>query len=803
MVDCKAGADGATARRRRQSTGLGAGLALGAFLAFAALTGTAFLWPPGAYAQSGPIIREIRVTGAQRVDAETVRHYLTLKPGQPYDAAKAGESIKALFATGLFRDVHIKLQGSAVAVEVAEAQLINRVAFEGTKEVSSDTLSKEVRLKASSLFTAARAQADVQRILEAYRRQGHYAAQVDAKIVELDHNRVDLIYEIQEGPETKVAGINFIGNRSFSDAELRGAVSTTESGLLDFLKSSSIYDPDRLNLDRELLRRFYAKNGFADMRVVSAGADADQEKKGFFLTFVVNEGPRYTFGAVEVETPAGSSNGETLRKRVMGNSGDIYNAELIEKTVEALTISVAEQGMSFGQVRPRVERDPKTRTISVVYVVEQGRRDYIGRIDIVGNVTTRDEVIRREFRIAEGDAYNKAMVERAKQRLMRLGFFKAVTIEKENGPAPDRVNLTVKVEEQPTGELGFAAGYSTANGIIGDVTYTERNLMGTGQYLQVQLTGSVSGSEGLTVSWTEPRFLDRNLSFGVDAFIKNSDYTASAGYTVAGYEDFRVGGSLRFGVPITDEFSVGFNYTLLLDDVYNVDPNASLAVKQIQGTAIISSVGYNLIYDTRNNKKKPTRGFYFKEAQDFAGAGGDVNYVRSTADMRGYYPISDTITLAGRAQGGTIMGWGGQGVRVVDAFYKGGETIPGFQSAGLGPRDAATGDALGATTFYSATAELRFPLPFLPQDLGLSGAVYTAAGSAFGTDAQKFAAAYAAQHGTANTLAVQDSSVIRSAVGASLIWDSPIGPLRADVSDVLTKAPGDKTQVFGFGYSPW
>ncbi len=743
------------------------------------------------------------MTGNQRIEAETVKHYLTLKAGQRYDAVKVDESIKALFATGLFRDVHIKLEKSALVVVVAEAQLIRNVAFEGAKEVSSDTLAKEAQLKASGLYTPGRAQADMQRILEVYRRQGYYGAQVEAKIIELDHNRVDLVYEIREGAVTKVAGINFMGNASFSDAELRGAITTTESGLLDFLKPTSIYDPDRLNLDRELLRRFYLRNGFADMRVVSAGADADQEKKGFFLTFVIEEGPRYTFGSIDVELKLRSLNAEALRKRLLGNPGDIYNAELVEKSVEALTAAAAGQGEPFGQIRPRMDRDPRTRTISVVYTVERGQREYIERIDFTGNLTTRDEVIRREFRIAEGDAYNKVMVEQAKHRLMKTGFFKDVKITKEKGSAPDRTVLNVAVEEQQTGELSFAAGYSTSAGIIGDVTYTERNLMGTGQYLQVKLEGALSGAEGLTVNWTEPRFLDHNLSFGVDAFIKNSDYTQASGYTVAGYEDFRVGGALRFGVPVTDEFSVGFNYTLMLDDVYNLDPNASLAVKQIAGKAVISSIGYNLIYDTRDNKKKPTRGFYFKETQDFAGAGGDVNYIRSTAEMRAYYPVTQEITLAARTTGGTIMGWGGQSVRVVDAFYKGGETIPGFQPAGLGPRDALTGDALGATTFYSATTELRFPLPFLPQDLGLSGAVYTAAGSAFGTDAQKFASAYAAQHGTTNTLVISDSSALRSSVGASIIWDSPVGPLRADYSYVLSKAAADKTQAFGFGYAGW
>ncbi len=539
------------------------------------------------------------------------------------------------------------------------------------------------------------------------------------------------------------------------------------------------------------------------MRLVSAGADADQDKKGFFLTFVIDEGPRYTFGSVEVEVTLPSMNADALRKKVRGNSGDIYNAELIEKNVEALTGAVAEQGAPFGQVRPRIDRDPKTRTVSIVYVVEQGFREYIERIEITGNSVTRDDVIRREFRIVEGDAYNRVMVEQARLRLVKLGYFKTVKIAKQKGSAPDRAVLTVTVEEQQTGEFSFAGGYSTANGIIGDVTYTERNLLGAGQYLQIKLTGSLSGTEGLSVNWTEPRFLDSNISFGVDAFIKNADYTQASGYTVAGYEDFRVGGGLQLGFPLTDEFTVAFNYTLMLDDVYNLDPNASLAVKQIQGPAVISSVGSSAIYDTRNNKKKPTEGVYIKGSEDFAGAGGDVNYIRSTGEMRAYYPVTQDVTLAARTMAGNIMGWGGQDVRVVDAFYKGGETIPGFQSAGLGPRDAATGDALGATTFYSATAELRFPLPFLPQDVGLSGAIYTAAGSAFGTGAQKFATAYVAQHGGANTLAVQDSNVIRSAAGASLIWDLPIGPLRADYSDVLTKAPFDKTQAFGFGYSPW
>jgi outer membrane protein insertion porin family len=777
-------------------------LMVAVILAMAAIA-TAAAWPGIAFAQAGPVIRAVKVKGNSRIEPETIKHYLKLSEGERYDAGKADGSIKALFATGFFSDVRVTLEGNIVIVTVTENALVNRVAFEGNKEVKSETLSQAVQTKPGGTLAPSRVEADVQRILDVYRRQGYYSAQADPKTVELDHNHADLIFEIKEGPETKVTSVNFIGNRSFSDAELRGAISTSESGLLDFLKSGTVYEPDRLNYDRELLRRFYLKNGFADVRVVSAGADMDKDGKGIFVTFSLEEGPRYTFGAVELDITLPSLQKDSLNGRIKGQPGDIYNAELVDKTVEALTLAAAEKGQPFGQVRQRIERDAVRRTISVTYVIEQGPRIHIGRIDIVGNSRTLDPVIRREFRIAEGDPYSKVLVEAGRQRLMKLGYFKDVKVVKEAGNAPDRVNLTIEVQEQQTGQLAFSAGYSSTQGVIGEVSYTERNLMGTGQYLEVKLSGSFSGDGAFTVSWTEPRFLGENIAFGADAFVKNADYTASSGYIVAGYEDFRVGGSLRLAVALDDQLTVGLNYTLMWENVYNVDPNASLAVKQIEGSSVISSVGYSLIYDTRDSKKKPTRGFYFKGTQDLAGAGGDVNYIRSTAELRGYYPVTEDITLAGRTMGGTIMGWGGQGVRVVDAFYKGSETIPGFAPAGIGPRDAATGDALGGTTFYSATAELRFPLPFLPQDLGLSGAVFTSAGTLFGTDAQKFAAAYAAQHGISNTLAVQDTSALRSSAGGSLIWDSPVGGLRVDFAGVISKAPFDKTQVVGFGYQGW
>jgi outer membrane protein insertion porin family len=777
-------------------------LALSFVLVLIAAAAATAIGATDALAESGPIIREIKVSGNKLIDPEAVKSHLSLAVGQSYDASKADQSFKALFATGLFQDVHIKLQGSTVVVSVVENPLINRVAFEGNKEIKEDELSKEAGMKARSVYSAARAQVTVQRLLDVYRSHGYYAAQIDAKVIKLDHNRVDLVFEIREGKETKVAAINFIGNQSFSDKELRGVVSTTQSGLLDFLTNTSVYDPNRLNYDRDLLRRFYLKKGFADMRIVSAVADADRDGKGFFLTFTIDEGPRYTFGKVDLEMTLPALKPDTLRDHLLTHSGEVYNAELIEKTVETLTAALAKEGEPFAQIRPRIERDQVTRTISVVYVADQGPRVYIERINITGNTRTHDYVILREFRIAEGDAYNKVMVDAARERLMRLGFFKDVKISKETGSAPDRVALNVAVEEKSTGELSFGAGYSMNDGPIGDITYTERNLMGTGQYLQVKLQGSFVGGS-FDIAWTDPHFLDSNMSFGVDAFARAMDYTEATGYIVAGYADLRYGASTSLSAALSDNLTVKTTYTLMWEDVYDVDSDAPLAVKELQGTALISSIGYSLIYDTRNNSKKPTSGFYFKGTQDLAGVGGDVDYLRSTVDMRAYYPVTNDVTLAVRATGGTISGWGGQDVRVTDAFYLGGETIPGFAPGGLGPRDATTGDALGGTTYYATTADLRFPLPFVPQDLGLSGAVFTSAGSVFGTNAQQFASQYVATHGGTNTLAVQNSSIVRASTGASLIWDSPIGPLRADAAFVVSKAPYDKTQTITFGYSPW
>lgn len=751
-----------------------------------------------AYAQA---IQTIRVEGNKRVEPETVRSYLTFSTGDAYDPALVDESLKTLFATGLFQDVRIRREGSTIVIIVLENPIVSRVAFEGNREIEDDTLASEVQLKARAVYTRARVQADVQRILDLYRRQGLYAAQVDPKIINLDNNRIDVVFEISEGPTTKVRAINFIGNSAFSDSQLRFVVSTTQTNLLSFLKATNIYDPDRLNLDRELLRQFYLKNGYADARIVSATADLDRDGRGFFITFTVEEGERYRFGTIDVESALPSVNIEALRGSILTRTGRVYNVEKVEKTIEALTISVSQQGYAFGQVKPRFERDESTHTMGIVYIIEEGPRIYIERINIVGNFRTQDDVIRRQFRLAEGDAFNRLLVEAARKRLRALGFFKTVDIDTEPGSAADRVVLVVKVVEQPTGELSFGVGYSTSEGVIGDISITERNLMGKGQYVRLGFSGSLDRAQ-VDFSFTEPHFLDRNLAAGFDLFHKQVNFQ-----DVASFNQRTTGGDLRLGFAIADNTQMGLRYKFEREEIYDVSNNASLAVKQAAGIANVSSVGYTVAYDTRNLPQSPTAGVFASFSQDFAGVGGDVNYIRSVADGRGYYPVTNKITLVGRVQGGVIEGWGGEDVRMTDLFFKGGETVRGFKRAGYGPRDACedpfdgdrvrpcTRDSLGGKIYWASTAELRFPIPFLPENLGIQGAVFVDAGSLF--DPSELALSAVQEEGSF----IFDSSQVRLSTGFSIIWQSPLGPLRADIADALLKADFDKTELFRFGAS--
>jgi outer membrane protein insertion porin family len=739
----------------------------------------------GAAAQAQQTIADIRVSGNKRVQPETVKSYLTFSVGDRYTEQAADVSFKALFATGLFTDVNIGYSSRVVTVTVVENPVVNRVAYEGNDELDDKTLSAEGQLRPRSVYTRSAAQADVQRILNIYRASGYYSAQVEAKIIKLPYNRVDLVYEINEGEDTKVESITFIGNKAFSDSQLRDVISTTESSLLSFLKPTDVYDSDRLNLDRALLRKFYLQNGYAEVRIISAVADLAPDGEGFFITFTLEEGPQYQFGNVSLESNLAGLDPEMVADELLVESGETFNGLKIEKTTEKLTLAASKLGFPFVRVRQKIDRDPISLRIDVTFVLEQGPRIYVGRINIYGNVRTLEYVIRQELLVSEGDAYNKQLVEQSRKRLEGKAYFKKVTVSTEQGSERDRIDLNITVIEQESGEFGIAGGYSSLEGVIGEVSYTERNFMGRGQFLRLKLSGSFERAQ-IDLSFTEPRFLGRNMSAGFDLFHKELDYTDEAGY-----KNRKSGGAIRFGFLIAEDTVLTTRYSFTQDEVFDVNTGASQAIQELEGTSQISAVSYGLVYDTRNLPRNPTSGIYVAINQEFAGVGGNVNYLKSTAEMRGYYPLYDGVTLVGRLIGGHIEGLSGDDVRLSDAFYKGSDLIRGFDNAGLGPRDSQ-GEALGGKSFYAANLEVRFPFPLIPDELGLSGAVFADAGSVFGTDATD---------GECEAAGCRDSEAIRASVGAGILWNSPVGPLRADFSYIITSEDFDEEEIFGFGAS--
>lgn len=736
-------------------------------------------------AKAAGVVRAITVKGNRRVEPETVKSYLKFGVGDQYSSYNVDESLQSLFGTGLFSDVSIDMNGSTVIVIVEENPVINQVAFEGNKEVDDASIAAEVQSKTRAIYTRARVQSDIQRILDLYQVRGIFTAKVEAKIIKLPHNRVNLVYEIVEGDATKVKSINFIGNEAFSDGQLKDVITTGESGLLSFFKSNDIYDPDRLNVDRELVRRYYLSNGYADARVLNAVADIDADGEAFFITFTLDEGALYTVGNVDIETTVAAIDVNSLGSDVLTKPGSVYNAKKIDETIEALTLAVSAQGYAFAQVRPRIDRDPIGRTIGITYVIEEGPRVYIERINVYGNTRTKDYVIRREFNLVEGDAYNRLLVNNARKRLQGLGFFDKVNIATEPGSTHDRIVLNVSVVEKNTGELSFGAGYSTSEGVIGDVSITERNLLGNGQFLRLSVGGSFERQQ-VDLSFTEPRFLDMNLAAGFDLFHKEIDRTDESHF-----KNRKTGGSLRLGFPVAEDITGAVRYTFVRDDIFEVTNGASLAIRDQEGVANISSVGYSLTYDTRNHPRSPNRGLYASVSQDFAGVGGDVNYLRTVGEVRAYYPLWNKVTLVGRVIGGYIVGTGGDDVRLNDLFYKGGETVRGFKNGGLGPRDKSTGDALGGKVFYAGTVEARFPIPYVTESTGISAAIFADAGSVHDIDLPAGV--------SANT--ISDDDKIRASVGGSILWDSPMGPIRADMSYVLEKADFDEEEVFRFGAS--
>ena len=774
----------------------------------------------------------IEVRGNRRVETDTVRTYFKTGPGGQLTAEQENEGLKALVATGLFQDVRTEHVGGRLVITVVENPVINRVAFEGNKKAKDEQLKAEVQSKPRGTLSRPTVQADVQRIIEIYHRNGRFDVKVDPKIIELPNNRVDLVFEITEGKKTGVREIRFVGTHAFSNGRLKDVIKISESNWLSFLQSTDIYDPDRVEADRDLLRRFYLKNGYADVRIVSAIGEYDPAKKGFIVTFNIEEGSQYRIGTIDVISNVHSIDPASLRGSLKIGAGSIYNAELVEKSIESMTIEAAKRGFAFASVRPRGDRDFQRKVINLIFVLDEGARAYIERINIRGNTRTRDYVIRREFDLGEGDAYNRALVDRAERRLKNLNYFKTVKITNEPGSAPDRVVINVDVEEQPTGEFSISGGYSTSDGFLASASVADRNLAGRGQFAKATVSYG-QYARGIELNYAEPYLLGYRMAGGIDLFARQSFATS-----YVSYNSQTVGMNLRLGFALSEEIAFAPRYSIYQQEVslpsylnncisptgelfaatpagYNThtlnplnsagglpdecysDGEASLPVRieLAKGPVIVSLVGYSLSYNTLDNNKSPTKGLYLELKQDFAGIGGDVNFIRTTTDARNYYELFPDIIGVLHLQGGIMNGWGGQNIRMLDNFQMGPNLVRGFAPSGIGPRDispTSTQDALGGTMFWGASFEAQTPLYFLPKEVGIKVAAFVDAGSLWNYQSETSWAV------TGETLQIADDKTIRSSVGMGFIWDSPLGPLRFDFAYALTKASYDHTQFFRF-----
>ena len=809
-------------------------------------------------AQSGLTSSSIIVQGNRRVEADTVRSYFKVAPGERLDAAAIDAGLKALYASGLFEDVHISQSGGHIIVTVVEASVINRVAFEGNHRMKDEQLQEEIQSKPRGSLSRPMVQADTQRIIEVYHRNGQFDVSVVPQIIERPNNRVDLIFVINEGEKTGIKSIIFVGNKAYPAWRLKEVIKTAESNWLSFLQTTDVYDPDRIEADRDLIRRFYLSHGYADVQVVSATGEYDPAKKGFIITFTIEEGPLYHFGTIDIQSNVRAIDPLSLKSILRTRQGQVYNGTAVEKSVEELTVEIARRGYPFGTVRPRGDRNAETRTIGVVFVVDEGTRAYIERINIRGNTRTRDYVIRREFDIAEGDPYNRALIDRAERRIKNLNFFKSVKITNEPGSAPDRVVINVDVEEQSTGDFSIMGGFSTSDGFMAQMSISERNLLGTGRFAKASVTYG-QYTRGAELNFAEPYFLGQRISAGIDLFARQ---TLANSYLSYGTESY--GGNLKFGIPLREDLTFQLRYSLYtqnitlpssLDDCNNLNPDfantfatpaaiaagvvpngtndaanaaynsavansgqtscyqygqASLPVRVelANGAYLTSMAGYGFTYNTLDNNKSPTSGLLLSFGQDFAGLGGDVSYMRSTADFRTYYEVASDLVSVLHLQAGNITSLNGQEVRMLDDFKMGPNLVRGFAPAGIGPRDITSGtsnDLIGGTMYWGASLEFQYPFYFLPKDTGFRGALFVDSGSAWDYKGETSSPATGEINGLVNGINCQcamvyaDTASVRASVGASIIWDSPFGPLRFDFAYPLLKTGYDKTQWFSFG----
>ncbi|MFY8076104.1 MAG: outer membrane protein assembly factor BamA [Sphingorhabdus lacus] len=760
-----------------------------------AATGTMTLVTPAfaqgtpAAAQPAPVvqaeqIQSITVVGTQRLEPDTVRSYMRLRVGQNWSQVAADQALKDLYATELFADVAIRNNSGSVVVEVRENPVVNRIILEGNKRLKNDKIEPEIKLAPRQIYSRSKVRADVARIVELYKRQGRFAATIEPKLVQLDQNRVDIVFEITEGPKSKVQQINIIGNDKFSDDRLRGEMVTKQARFYRFFSSGTSYDPDRLAFDQQKLRQFYLTQGFADFRVVSAVAELTPDKQDFIITYVVEEGDRYKFGDVKVESQIRDFDSEKLTATLRMKKGDWYDAKMVEDTVESLSETAGLFGYAFADVNPNFNRDKETLTMGITFDVAESQRVFVERIDINGNTLTQDKVVRREFRLNEGDAFNSIQVKRTADRIKSLGYFQEdLEVEQAQGSAPDRIVLTTNVEEKATGELSLSAGFSSIENFIFQGSIKQRNFRGLGQELRTNISYS-SYSKSAEIGFTEPYLFDRSIAISGDIFRRDlNSFNFFNNQRNTTYEQATTGAQIRVGVPINEFLYFQGRYGISQDDIsldrntFFTDPDgtgplpatcdpilAGRFLCDAIGNRLTSSIGYTFLYDNRDNRIRPTRGQSFGISQDFAGLGGSVKYIKTRVNADKYWRLFGTNFILGlSAEGGYIHPLENRGskalgiddVRLTDRFYLGEPQMRGFDIRGIGPRvqritfnpelqsgvvvnvpvldrNRIQDDAIGGRFYYLGRAEVQIPLGSGAKELGLRPSVFMDVGSVFG-----------------------------------------------------------------------
>jgi outer membrane protein insertion porin family len=751
------------------------------------VTGTAAVVIASATVAEAAVVKNIVVRGAGRVGADTVRSNLTIKPGKSFSNADIDQSIKNLYATGYFSNVSISVSGSSLVVNVAEGQLVNQVVFNGNRKIKDEKLAASVQTKPLGPYNQVMIESDIQTIKDAYASIGRSDVTVTTQTFDVGEGRLNVAFVINEGDRTKIDQINFVGNHAFSDGRLAAIINTKKSNFLSFLTRRDVYNPDKLKADEAELRKFYYNHGYADFRVVSSDAVLDEASNTYTITFTVDEGEKYNFGAVNVESSVEGVDPATLQSLVESRSGKTYSADDVQKTMEAIAAKVASEGYPFARVTPRGDRDFANNTIGVNYLIDQGERAYIERIEIRGNTRTRDYVIRREFDISEGDAFNRELISRAKRRLEALGYFTSVDITTQPGSEPDRVVVVVNVEDQPTGSFGVGAGYAAGgDGVMLEASIEEKNFLGRGQYIKVAAGAGTQGARTYSLSFTEPYFLGYRLAAGFDIFKSESNGGDNYDYQEQGF-------TLRVTAPITEDLKTTFayNFKQMKYDASSSDyADLSQPYKDLVDKSpwTKSSISNTIVYNTIDDMQMPHEGIFASVTNEVAGLGGDSQFYKISGKAKMFYTVSDYADIVASIGGtaGYVAPLGGN-LNVFDQFQIGGKEIRGFENNGIGPR-MTNGDALGGTTYITASAEASFPLPGIPTDLNLRGAVFADAGTLFGNEVS-----------LGGDSAEGTNASLRASVGLGIVWGSPFGAIRFDYAVPVLKEDFDKTQNFRFG----